>query len=92
MAKSLTAMLSRGFTAVALAVTALTTLSGQQPIPSAASLAQPYHLVEGWAKMPAGRNWGAPAAVEIDPDGKSLWVFERCGKNTCADSALAPMA
>ena len=91
MAKSLTAMLSRGFTAVALAVTALTTLSGQQPIPSAASLAQPYHLVEGWAKMPAGRNWGAPAAVEIDPDGKSLWVFERCGKNTCADSALAPV-
>jgi len=29
--------------------------------------------------------------VEIDPDGKSVWVFERCGKNTCAGSTLAPI-
>ena len=28
----------------------------------------------------------ATSAVEIDPDGKSIWVAERCGANTCAGS------
>ena len=34
---------------------------------------------EGWARLPAGRTWGAPSGVKIDPDGESLWVLERCG-------------
>lgn len=84
-------MTSCRFAAVALAG-ALTAIgaAAQQPIPSA-SLPNPYRLVEGWAKLPDGRTWGAPAAVDIDPDGRSLWVFERCGKNSCADSPLAPV-
>jgi DNA-binding beta-propeller fold protein YncE len=48
----------------------------------------PYKTVENWAKMPEGRTWGATSAVEIDPDGKSIWVAERCGANTCAGSSL----
>jgi DNA-binding beta-propeller fold protein YncE len=48
----------------------------------------PYQTIEGWAKMPEGRTWGATSAVEIDPDGKSIWVAERCGANTCAGSSL----
>jgi DNA-binding beta-propeller fold protein YncE len=48
----------------------------------------PYRLVEGWAKMPEGRKWGSTSAVEIAPDGKSIWVAERCGANTCAGSDL----
>ncbi|HEY5907039.1 MAG TPA: peptidyl-alpha-hydroxyglycine alpha-amidating lyase family protein [Vicinamibacteria bacterium] len=48
----------------------------------------PYRTVEGWAKMPQGRTWGATSAVEIDRDGKSIWVGERCGANTCAGSSL----
>jgi sugar lactone lactonase YvrE len=48
----------------------------------------PYKTVEGWAKMPEGRTWGSTSAVEIAPDGKSIWVGERCGKNTCGDSDL----
>ncbi len=43
----------------------------------------PYVTEEGWAKMPAGRTWGATSAVDIDPDGHSIWVAERCGANTC---------
>ena len=31
----------------------------------------------------AGRPMGSSAAVDIDRDGSSLWVFERCGSNTC---------
>ena len=51
-------------------------------------LPNPYTTVEGWAKMPEGRTWGATSAVEIDPDGKSIWVAERCGANSCAGSNL----
>jgi DNA-binding beta-propeller fold protein YncE len=48
----------------------------------------PYQTVENWAKMPEGRAWGSTSAVEIDPDGKSVWIAERCGANTCAGSSL----
>jgi DNA-binding beta-propeller fold protein YncE len=51
-------------------------------------LPNPYRLVENWAQMPPGRTWGSTSAVEIDPDGKSIWVAERCGANTCAGSDL----
>ena len=50
--------------------------------------ANPYRTVEGWAKMPEGRTWGATSAVEVAPDGRSIWVGERCGANTCAGSSL----
>ena len=43
----------------------------------------PYETVEGWAKMPEGRTWGATSAVDIDKDGRSIWVGERCAANTC---------
>lgn len=48
----------------------------------------PYATVEKWAEMPEGRTWGATSAVEIDRDGKSIWVAERCGANSCAGSTL----
>ena len=49
------------------------------------SAANPYQTVEGWAKMPEGRTWGATSAVDIDKDGKSIWVAERCGANRCVN-------
>jgi sugar lactone lactonase YvrE len=57
------------------------------------SLPNPYQTVEGWAKLPDGRKWGAPSKVFVDPDGKSLWVAERCGGDSfgCAGSTLAPL-
>jgi DNA-binding beta-propeller fold protein YncE len=48
----------------------------------------PYRTVEGWAKMPEGRTWGATSAVDIDKDGRSIWVAERCGANSCLNSDL----
>jgi sugar lactone lactonase YvrE len=50
--------------------------------------ANPYRTVEGWAKMPEGRAWGSTSAVDVAPDGRSIWVAERCGANTCAGSSL----
>jgi streptogramin lyase len=59
-------------------------------VPMLLALVQPnpYTAVENWAKMPAGRTWGSTSAVDIDPDGSSVWVAERCGKNTCVGSDL----
>jgi len=48
----------------------------------------PYETVTGWAKLPEGRMWGSTSAVEIDKDGRSIWVAERCGTNSCAESKL----
>ncbi|MEO8678311.1 MAG: hypothetical protein ABI665_04645 [Vicinamibacterales bacterium] len=55
-------------------------------------LPNPYNTVEGWAKLPAGRTWGSTSAVEIDKDGKSVWVAERCGANSCWDAAKGEMS
>jgi DNA-binding beta-propeller fold protein YncE len=53
----------------------------------------PYQSVEGWAKLPEGRTWGSTSAVEIDKDGRSIWVAERCGVNSCvADPATGKMS
>ncbi|MGH9314573.1 MAG: peptidyl-alpha-hydroxyglycine alpha-amidating lyase family protein [Vicinamibacterales bacterium] len=66
------------------AVLAATIVNAQSNAPPTNDLPNPYQTVENWAKMPEGRTWGATSAVEIDPDGRSIWVAERCGLNTCA--------
>jgi DNA-binding beta-propeller fold protein YncE len=48
----------------------------------------PYRTVEGWARLPAGRVWGATSAVDVDRDGRSIWVAERCAANSCLGSTL----
>jgi DNA-binding beta-propeller fold protein YncE len=55
------------------------------------SAPNPYHTIENWAKLPAGRTWGQVINVEIDRDGKSIWVIERCGGTSCAKSNLDPI-
>jgi sugar lactone lactonase YvrE len=43
-------------------------------------------------QLPEGRKLGTPIGVEIDhSDGKTLWVFDRCGGDTCVGSDLAPI-
>jgi len=65
------------------------TLCAQQPTAEPTNKApNPYQTVEGWAKMPEGRTWGSTSAVDIDKDGVSIWVAERCGANSCATSQL----
>ena len=47
----------------------------------------PYKTIANWAKMPDGRKMGSTSAVEVDRDGTSIWVAERCGGNSCLDRA-----
>ena len=51
----------------------------------------PYETINDYFKMPEGRTWGSTSAVDIDIDGTSIWVGERCGANSCAESDLDPI-
>jgi streptogramin lyase len=55
------------------------------------SAPNPYRTVENWAKLPEGRTWGQVISADIDRDGTSVWVVERCGGTSCANSNLAPV-
>lgn len=43
------------------------------------SAPNPHRALENWANLPEGRTWGSTNAVDIDRDGVSVWVAERCG-------------
>lgn len=49
-----------------------------------------WRTITGWAKMPEERVWGSTSTLDVDRAG-NLWVFERCGDNSCAESALPPI-
>src|SRR5262245_63083020 len=51
----------------------------------------PYRAEENWAKLPEGRAWGQAIGVDVDRDGNSVWVFDRCGAKTCEGSNIAPI-
>src|SRR5271166_4276949 len=55
------------------------------------SAPNPYHVVDNWAKLPQGRAWGMAIGVDIDRDGTSVWVFDRCGGKSCDGSNVAPI-
>jgi sugar lactone lactonase YvrE len=54
-------------------------------------LLNPYRPVENHFKLAEGRWWGSTSAVDIDIDGQSIWVAERCAANGCAGSKLNPV-
>jgi DNA-binding beta-propeller fold protein YncE len=75
---------------VAAIATASGRASAQASDPNGAS--NLYRILDSWVQLPEGRELGAPIGVEIDhSDGKSLWVFERCGGNSCTGSKLDPI-
>ena len=65
------------------------TILAQGNVEPTNSLPNPYQTIENPFALPAGRTWGSTSAVEIDKDGRSVWVGERCGENSCAGSPLA---
>ena len=69
-----------GLAAIVLAAIAMA--SGDaltQAVAPTNSAPNPYRAIYDWAKIPEGRSWGSTAGVDVDPDGSSVWVFERCG-------------
>ena len=79
-------------TLAAASIAAFGAIAQAQPNAAPNSQPNPYRTVEGWAKLPEGRTWGSTSAVDIDRDGKSIWVGERCGANSCAGKdSVAPI-
>jgi len=62
-----------------------------QSVPPAENPPNPYTTIDRWGRLPAGRQWGGVSAIDVDRDGRSVWVAERCGGGSCADSSLAPI-
>ena len=82
--------LTVGVVAGALVATSGHRLHAQGADPNAAP--NPYKTQESWAQLSGGRQFGAAIKVQVDhSDGKSLWVFERCGANECTESTVAPI-
>ena len=77
--------------AATIALAGATTARAQSTTPPSTDLPNPYNAATSFGQMPSGRTWGATTTVAIDHDGKSVWVFERCGAESCADSKLPPI-
>ncbi len=50
----------------------------------------PYKVNYNWDKL-QGRKIGVASGIRLDPDGKHLWILDRCGANGCAESDLDPI-
>jgi sugar lactone lactonase YvrE len=79
---------------VGIAAGTLTMVSGDrgyaQGAPNAAP--NPYKMLDTWAQLPADRKFGGVIKVQVDhSDGKSMWVFDRCGSNECTNSTVSPL-
>src|SRR5438128_9440369 len=84
---------SRAAIACALAATLSGSAGAQRGTAPTTDLPNPYKSIEGAFKLPDGRTWGSTSAVEIGKDGKSIWVVERCGVNSCVtDAATGKMS
>ena len=64
---------------------AFSTVQAQNDAPN------PYRTVEGWAKLPDDRVWGAISAIYPANDGEHIWIAERCGANLCVGSDVDPV-
>jgi len=65
---------------------------GGAAMPPVNQAPNPYQTIENHFKLPEGRTWGSTSAVDIDKDGKAIWVAERCSANSCWDAAKGQMS
>lgn len=77
--------------AIVCAVLLVTSSGAPQNAPPVNNRANPYALVRNWPQLPEGRTLGGVSGVDIDRDGSSVWIAERCGGNACTDSTVSPI-
>ncbi len=65
---------------------------GGAPMSPVNQAPNPFQTIEGQFKLPEGRTWGSTSAVDIDKDGRTVWVAERCAANSCWDAAKNEMS
>src|SRR5215813_7026449 len=83
-------LLMIGLAAGALLASGGDRLQAQNSDPNGAP--NPYKVQDNWLQPPAGRKIGQAIKVQVDhSDGKSMWVFDRCGANECTNSTVTPI-
>jgi len=45
------------------------------------------NVMTNWGDLPAGREWGSTAGVDIDPIDGNVWAYERCGASSFGSGA-----
>ena len=40
------------------------------------------NVTTNWGELPAGREWGSTAGIDIDPTDGHIWAYERCGASS----------
>ena len=45
-------------------------------------------VTQNWGELPAGREWGSTAGVDIDPTDGHVWAYERCALAVSAAVSL----
>jgi len=71
---------------LAVVLVAVVAMSGRE----VSAQSNPYRPGENWGRLPEGRTFGNVIGVDVDRSG-NVWVFERCGGDTCEGSKLAPI-
>ena len=84
--------ISRTMCVVAVASSAAMAIAYAQATEPTNSAPNPYQTVGNYLKLPEGRAWGSTSAVEVDRDGRSIWVAERCEANTCLNRTSGQMS
>jgi DNA-binding beta-propeller fold protein YncE len=74
-----------------LIFTSVLAIAGVAVAQPSIDLPDPFQPGVSFGQLPSGRSWGGTTAVAVDADGRSIWVFERCGAESCADSKLPPI-
>ena len=80
------ARISLGVAMIAAAVLSVGSAWAQAPSEDINAAPNPYKAIDNWAKLPDGRVWGMAIGVDIDRDGSSVWIFDRCGAKSCTGS------
>jgi DNA-binding beta-propeller fold protein YncE len=52
----------------------------------------PFRTIESHFKLPDGRTWGSTSGVDVDKDGQTIWVGERCSANSCWNAEKGEMS
>ena len=73
------------------ALLACLALAGGGLLLAQSSTTNPYRATFGWEQLPEGRVLGTVSGAFPDPDGRHLWILDRCGANQCAGSDLDPI-
>lgn len=78
-------------TVAAVIVLSRATTHTQDRMEPVNNLPNPYLAIDNFFQLAEGRWWDSASGVDIDIDGSSIWIADRCDENNCANARLNPI-